>query len=59
MNILWLASWDPNQLNPYEGDFIHHALKMMKISVMDLFTIRRTEFNLFSGRILKSGIEKA
>ena len=26
MKVLWLASWYPNQINPYEGDFVQrHA----------------------------------
>ena len=38
--------------------FIYQALSLMKFSIKDLFMIRRTDFNLFSGRILKSGTEK-
>lgn len=38
--------------------FIYQALSLMKISVSDLLAIRRADFNLFSGRILKSGTEK-
>jgi Na+-driven multidrug efflux pump len=39
--------------------FIHQALSVMKISLREVFTIRRTDFNLLSGSILKPGTEKA
>jgi O-antigen/teichoic acid export membrane protein len=35
--------------------FIYQALAVMKIPLIDLFKIRRGDFNLFSGSILKSG----
>lgn len=39
--------------------FVYEASLLMRISIRDLFAIRRADFNLFSGGILKSGTEKA
>ena len=39
--------------------FIYQALVFMKISLRDVFAIRRTDFILFSGSALKPGTEKA
>lgn len=49
MNILWLASWYPNQLNPYEGDFIQRHAKALSIfSKVNIIYVSQTgeSFNI-------------
>ena len=39
--------------------FIYRSISVLKIKFIDLFALRKTDFNLYSTRILKSDTEKA
>jgi O-antigen/teichoic acid export membrane protein len=39
--------------------FIIRSISIMEINLIDLFTLRKTDFNLYSTRVLKSDTEKA
>ncbi|HEX5026102.1 MAG TPA: glycosyltransferase [Agriterribacter sp.] len=43
MNVLWLASWYPNKVNPFEGDFIQRHAKSVS-NYVNLVVVHVTQF---------------
>lgn len=53
-NILWLASWYPNALSPYDGDFIQrHARAVSLIKDITLVFIKKDETGIITKNIKK------
>jgi hypothetical protein len=41
-NILWLVSWYPNKLKPFDGDFIQrHAKAVSLFQTLQLFILKK------------------
>jgi glycosyltransferase involved in cell wall biosynthesis len=53
-NILWLASWYPNVLSPYDGDFIQrHAKAVSLINRVTVFFIKKDEKGVITKNVKK------
>jgi len=53
-NILWLASWYPNELNPIDGDFIQrHARAVSLIHKVDVIFIKKDEKGKITKKVKK------